>query len=139
VPNRNRPGSLGNFNVILYTPVAMFSQRVILRKLLANTLSVCLLALLLGCVAVCAEHLEGSPQTDAHSLSQPCADDVCPVTATSMGTLPERLFFSCGCDNGVSQPVAGFHAEFTSGESARRLLFPSSPSPPLERLCVLRI
>lgn len=117
----------------------MFSQRVILKKLLANTLSVCLLTLLLGCVAVCAEHLEDSPQTEAHSLSEPCADDVCPVTATTMGTPPERLFFSFGCDNDVSQPVAGFHVQVTPGESARRLLFPSSPSPPLERLCVLRI
>ena len=117
----------------------MFSQRVIIKKLLANTLSVCLLAMLLGCVAVCAEHLEDSPQTDAHSWSEPCADDVCPVTATSMGTLPERLFFSLVCDNEMGQPVAVFHAEFTPGESTRRLLFPSSPSPPLERLCVLRI
>jgi hypothetical protein len=117
----------------------MFSQRVLLKKLLANTLSVCLLALLLGCVAVCAEHLEDSPQADAYSLSEPCADDVCPVTASSMGTLPERLFLSLGCDDEISQHVAVFHTELIPGGSARRLRSPSSPSPPLERLCVLRI
>jgi hypothetical protein len=116
----------------------MFAKRVTLKKLLAATLSASMLGLLLGCVAICAHHIEDSMTTDAHSLSAPCTDEDCPMTAKAT-TLPERSFLSPGFDNGVSQYPPVFHVELVSGGSARRLLFPSSLDPPLERLCVLRI
>lgn len=117
----------------------MFSQRVTLKKLLAATLSVCLLGMLLGCVAICAERLEDSHAADAHELSEPCTDEDCPMTASAVSILPERSFLSPGFDDSVSQPPPVFCVELISGGSARRLRFPSSPGPPFERLCVLRI
>jgi hypothetical protein len=117
----------------------MFAKRVTLKKLLAATLSVCLLGLLIGCVSICAHHIEDSMTTDAHSLCAPCADEDCPITASASITLPERSFISPGFDGGVSQYPPVFHVALVTGGSARRLLFPSSLDPPFERLCVLRI
>ena len=117
----------------------MFAKRVTLKKLLAATLSAGLLGLLLGCVANCAHHVEDSMTTYSHSLSAPCADEDCPITASAAITLPERSFISPVFDDGVSQYPPDIHIELVSGGSARRLLFPSSLDPPLDRLCVLRI
>jgi hypothetical protein len=117
----------------------MFSQRVTLKKLLAATLSVCLLGMFLGCVTVCAEHLEGSIAADARGLSEPCADEDCTVKASVASTLPERSFLLPGFDDSVSQHPLVLHVEFISGGSALRSPLPSSLDPPFERLCVLRI
>ncbi len=117
----------------------MFYQRVTLKKLLVATLSVCLLGMFLGCVAVCAEHLEESATADSHGLSKPCADEVCLVNASVASTLPERSFLSPGFDDSVSQHPPVFRVELMPGVSARRLRFFSSLDPPFERLCVLRI
>src|SRR5262245_43103306 len=117
----------------------MFSQRVTLKKLLAPTLSVCLLGMFLGCVTVCAEHLEDSAAADAHGLSEPCADEDCAVKASVASALPEPSFLSPGFDDSVSQHPPVLHIELISGRSALRSPLPSSLDPPLERLCVLRI
>jgi hypothetical protein len=117
----------------------MFLQRITLKKLLAATLSVCLLGLFLSCVTICAERLEVSSVADTNSLSEPCADDGCPMTSSAAIILPERFFLSPGFDKSVSQPPLIFRVELTSDVSARRLRFYSSLDPPLERLRVLRI
>jgi hypothetical protein len=135
----NRPDHLVSICLFLYTFARMFAKRVTLKKLSAATLSVCLLGLLLGCVAICAHHIEDSMTSDAHSLSAPCDDEDCPITASVSATLPERSFISAGFDEGVSQYQPYFRVTIVSSGSARRLLFPSSLDPPFERLCVLRI
>lgn len=117
----------------------MFSQRVTLKKLLAATLSVCLLGMFLGCVTVCAEHMEDSATADARGLSEPCADEDCLVNASVASALPERSFLSPAFDDSLSQHPPVFYVELISGESAQRLRFLSSHDPPFERLCVLRI
>jgi hypothetical protein len=117
----------------------MLMPRVTLKKLLAATLSVCLLGMLLGCVAICAEHVEDSLAADAHELCEPCNDEGCPITASATSILPERFFLSPGFDDSVSQPPPVFQVERVSGGIARRLRFSSSLDPPLERLRVLRI
>jgi hypothetical protein len=117
----------------------MFSQRVTLKKLLATALSVCLLGMFLGCVAVCAEHLEDSVVADACGLSEPCADQDCLVNASVASMPPERSFLSPGFDDSMSQHPPVFRAEPMPGVSARRLRFFSSLDLPFERLCVLRI
>ena len=81
----------------------MFTLRVTLKKLLAATLSVCLLGMSLGCVAVCAERLEDSAAADAHDLSEPCDDGDCLVKSSVASALPERSFLSPGFDDSVSQ------------------------------------
>ena len=131
--------SFGDSKCVLYTCAVMSSQCVTLKKLLAAILSVCLLGLFLGCVAICAKHLEDSLAADADELREPCNDEDCPMTASAAIILPERFFLSPGFDDSVSQPPLVFRAELTSGGSARRLPFYSSLDPPLERLCVLRI
>jgi hypothetical protein len=123
----------------LYTYAVMFSQRVTLKKLLAAMLPVCLLGMFLGCVTVCAEHLENSAAADAHSLSEPCADEDCRVNAYVASTLPERSFISPRFDDSVSQHPPVLHVELIPGVSARHLRFFSSLDLPFERLCVLRI
>jgi len=117
----------------------MFTQRVTLKKFLAATLSVCLLGMILGCVTVCAEHLEDSATADAHSLSEPCANEDCHVRSSVASALPERSFLSPVFDDTVSQHPPVVHVELNSGGSARRFRFFSSLDPPLERLCILRI
>jgi hypothetical protein len=117
----------------------MLMPRVTLKKLLAATLSVCLLGMLLGCVAICAKHVKDSFAADAHELCKPCADEDCPMTSSVASILPERFSLSPGFDDNVSQHPPVFHVELISVGSARRLPFPSSLDPPLERLCVLRI
>jgi hypothetical protein len=117
----------------------MFTQRVTLKKLLAATLSVCLLGMFLSCVTVCAEHVEDSLAADAHGLSEPCADEDCVVKDSVASTLPERAFLIPGFDDSVSQHPPVLHVELISGGSALRSPLPSSLDPPLERLCVLRI
>lgn len=121
----------------LYTYAVMFSQRVTLKKLLAATLSVCLLGMFLGCVTVCAEHLEASAAVDAHNLSEPCADEDCLVNASVASALPERSFLPP--DDSVSQYPQVFHVDLISGGSALRSPLPSSLDPPLKLLCVMRI
>jgi hypothetical protein len=117
----------------------MFTQRVTLMKLLATTLSICLLGMFLGCVTVCAERLEDSAKADAHGMSEPCADEDCLVKASVATTLPERSFLSPEFDDSVSQHPPVLHVELISCGSAPRSPIPSSLDPPLERLCVLRI
>jgi hypothetical protein len=117
----------------------MFTKRITLKKLLAATMSVCLLGMYLGCVTFCAERLEDSATTDAHDLSNPCADGDCFVKSSVARGLPERSFLSPDFDDSVSQTPPVFHVELTSGGSARHLRFFSSLDPPFERLCVLRI
>jgi hypothetical protein len=117
----------------------MFSQRVKLKKILAGTLSGCLLGLFLSCVAVCAERLEDLTAAGAHDLSEPCADGDCFVNASVASALPERSFLSPGFDDSVSQYSLVLHVELISGGSALQAPFPSSLDPPFERLCVLRI
>jgi hypothetical protein len=131
--------SFGNRRRVLYTFGLMFTQRVKLKKTLTGTLSVCLLGMLLGCVAICAKHLEDSLAADAHELCEPCDDEDCPMTASAAIILPERFFLSPGFDDYVSQHPPVFHVELISCGRARRLPFYSSLDPPLERLCVLRI
>jgi hypothetical protein len=117
----------------------MFSRRLTLKKLLAATLSMCLLGMFLGCVTVCAEHFEDSAAADARGLSEPCADEDCFVNAPVASTLPERPFLSPGFDDSVSQHPPVLHVELIPGVSARRLRIFSSLALPFERLCVLRI
>jgi hypothetical protein len=117
----------------------MFSQRVTLKKLLAATLSVCLLGMFLGCVTVCAKHLEDSAAVDALGLSDTCAGEECLVNAFVANTLPERSFLSPGFDDSVSQHPPVLHVELIPDVSARSLCFFSSLDLPFERLCVLRI
>jgi len=117
----------------------MFMRRGTLKKVLASTLSVCLLGLFLDCVTVCAEHLEDSIAAGANSLSEHCADGDCIVKASVASALPEQSFLSPEFDDGVSQPPPVFHVKLISGGSAHRSPFPSSLDPPFERLCVLRI
>jgi hypothetical protein len=117
----------------------MFTQCVTLKKLLAATLSVCLLGMFLSCVAVCAKRLENSAAADAHCLTEHCPNGDCLVKASVASTLPERSFLSPGFDDSVSQYPPVLHVELISGGSALQAPFPSSLDPPLERLCVLRI
>jgi hypothetical protein len=117
----------------------MFPRRVTLKKLLTATLSVCLLGMYLGCVAVCADRLEDLAAAGAHDLNEPCDDGDCFVKSSVSSALPERSFISPGFDDSVSQPPPVLHIERISGGSARRLRFFSSLDPPFERLCVLRI
>jgi hypothetical protein len=117
----------------------MFMRRATLKKLLASTLSVCLLGLSLGCMAVCAERLEDLAAADAHDLSEPCADGDCFVNASVASALPERSFLSPGFDHRVSQSPPVLRVELISGGSALQAPFASSLDPPLERLRVLRI
>jgi hypothetical protein len=107
-------------------------------RLLAYTLSICLLGLLPGCVFICADHIEDSI-ADSHCLSKSCADEDCPVTASAASTLPERSFRSTLLDDNLSQQSPEFHVQIISNRSMRRLPFASSLDPPLERLAVLRI
>ena len=117
----------------------MFSRRVTLKKLLASTLSVCLLGMFVVCVTVCAERLEDSATVDAHVLRQSCAGEGCLVNASVASTLPEQSFISPGFDDSVIQHPPAFRFELSSGGSERRFCFLSSLTPPFERLCVLRI
>ena len=117
----------------------MFMRRVTLKKILATTLSVCLLGIFLSCMTVCAERLEDSATVDAHVLNQSCAGEGCLVNASVVSTLPERSFLSPGMDDSVIQHPPVFRAELISGGSQRRFCFLSSLNPPFERLCVLRI
>ena len=113
--------------------------RLALKKLMATTLSVCLLGMFLSCVAVCAERIENSAAMDAPVLNESCADVGCLVQASLMSTLPERFFLLPESEDSVIRRPPVFRAELISGRSQRRFCFPSSLAPPFERLRVLRI
>lgn len=117
----------------------MFSPHFTLRKPLAVVLSMCLLWLLLSCVAVCADHLEESSAPGSYSVSEPCGDDRCPMTASAASSLPERSFFASGFDEDEDQAPSALRAETAPDERARHILSPFSPGPLLERFRLLRI
>jgi hypothetical protein len=117
----------------------MFIRRFTLKKLLGATLSVCLLGMFLGCMAVCAERIENSAAMDAPVLSKSCADGGCLVQASVKSMLPERSFLSHGFDDSVVQHPPVFRFELISGESERRFRRIPSLDSPFERLRVLRI
>jgi hypothetical protein len=123
----------------MYFYCLMFMRRGTLKKILATTLSGCLLGMSLCCVAVCAERIENSAAANAYVLNKSCAGEGCPVKASIMSTLPERSFLSPGFGDSVIRHPPVFRFELISGESERRFRRIQSLDPPFERLRVLRI
>jgi hypothetical protein len=117
----------------------MFPSLSTLRKSVASMLPVCLLCLHFGCVAICSHHLDDLLKAGAHGLTVCDTDENCPITPAVTSVLPERTFLS----SVIGDPtplIAPIHSlEFAYDRSLYQLESFLSPSPPSERLCVLRI
>lgn len=110
-----------------------------LRGSVAVILPVCLLCLQLGCVAICSHHLEEAQKADAHSVTVCAIDENCPITAAVVNALPERSFLS-SVAGGAAHLMTPVHTVgFAYDRSPYQPESFLSPSPPSERLCVLRI
>jgi len=117
----------------------MFPSLSTLRKSVAGILPLCLLYLHFGCIAICSHHLDDILKADAHSVTVCDTDENCPITAAVTNALPERSFPSPVAPSAVSQIAPVQIVEFAYDRSPYQPASFLSPSPPFERLCILRI
>jgi hypothetical protein len=117
----------------------MFLRFSTLRKSGAVILPVCLLWLHFGCISICSHHLEEVLKADARSVTVCDTDENCPITAAVVNALPERSFLSSAAVGAAHLMTPVRTVEFAYDISPYQLESFLSPSPPSERLCVLRI
>jgi len=118
----------------------MLSSHSTLRKSVAVTLPICLMWLMLGCVAICSHRLEESSKADTHCITAFHTDEDCPITAASASVLLERSFLSPVTGGAVGLATPAHLVELTpNSRSAHQTWDPSSSGPPCERLSILRI
>ncbi len=106
----------------------------------AFAISLCLVWALMGCLTICASHIEEEREDNAtHSLGISLTgleEDCCPIVKASV-EIQERNFVNLGSGLGsVSSQLS------TIEESSPRIyVFDLVPahSPPFEQLCILRI
>lgn len=117
-------------------------RNVLVRKVLAYTLPLCLVWALVACITICASHLGCVPVAGETSFSIEATDlsdaDCCPVL-TIDSVPPERLLLSLSGGISISLSYSStLREEFLSQQMP---FFKISPplKPPLERLCTLRI
>jgi hypothetical protein len=118
---------------------AMLTPHSTLRKYVACILPLCLLCLRFGCVAICSHHLEEAQKACAHGVTALHADEDCPITPAVANALSERSFLSAAVDGApplIAQVQTVETAQDISANQPESFL---SPSPPSERLRILRI
>lgn len=113
-----------------------------IKRVLALALPVCLIWALLACVFVCASHVEESSQSGDPAIcvnvAAPDDDDCCPCPiVVSTGVRSERVSIDVSGDIINAQPLVLAKDDLPPGTQART--FTPAFSPPLARLCTLRI
>jgi hypothetical protein len=116
----------------------------IMKRILALAMPLCLLWAMVGCVLVCASHIEETlHQEDSsssdHQVTTSMEDDCCPIE-DSVGVRPERPLEAL--EDGNAAPIQAnpfaFERNVLSSEVQSRTFIPAF-SPPFARLCTLRI
>jgi len=110
------------------------------KQIPALAISLSLIWALMGCLSVCAAHLEDERDDySSHSLAVSFTDldeDCCPINRTSV-EIQERQFFKPG------RGLCSFPPQFPAKEElslGMNIVDPSpAHSPPFEQLCTLRI
>lgn len=111
-----------------------------MRRILALALPLCLAWTLVGCVFVCASHIESAAHKDEPSCAAltpaPHDDDCCPIVV-STGVRSEKLSIDVGSGIINAQLLAPEKSLLPPGIQSRT--FTPAYSPPFTRLCTLRI